>query len=165
MVAIRDLIGVIQYHANSDIEAILQKQIARIGDALEYLETGPLSEIKDFKVDKEDPTLSGYEAMKAGSLKTQWEAYIKEKYETAITSLNTKLETYIKDLDDLATKAKVTRSLVKPDKRGTASPNGLLCGQESDKARMKKRIELLKAEYAKNKGKWKSPYSTSPKVS
>ena len=158
MVAIRDLIGVIQYHTNPAIEEILKKQIARIGVALEYLETGPLTKIKDFKVDKASSALSEYKAMDAGSLKTQWEAYIKEKHETVVTTLNTKLETYIKDLDALAKKAMVTRSLAKPDRRGTGSPNGPFCGKEPNKVNMKQRIELLKAEYAKVKGTWKSPY-------
>lgn len=159
-VAIRDLIGVIQYHTTPAIEKILKDQIARIGVALEYLEgkDGPLSKI-EYVFDPAKPTVkSKYEPMSTGSLKTQWEAYIKKKHEAVVKTLNDKLETYIKDLDSMATKAKVTRSLVKPDRRGAGNPNGLLCGQESDKARMKKRIELLKAEYAKVKGSWKSPY-------
>ncbi|CAI6331882.1 unnamed protein product [Periconia digitata] len=158
--AVRDLIGVIRYHTDANVEKILKAQIARIGVALEYLEKkdGPLSKI-DYIFDPANPaTISKYEAMKEGSLKSQWDTYIKELHASVVKSLDDKLEKYVNNLEAAAKKSGVKRSLVKPDRRGAGNPNGPLCGQEADKAKMKKRIDLLVAEYNKVKGTWKSPY-------
>lgn len=176
VVALRDLVGVQKYHATPEIATILTDQIDRITEALKYLEEGPF---KDYSKDDPNsivnpPVQIKYVQMKEGTLEAQWKEFIKKKHTKVIKDLDTIME-------QLATKLKAAKPVnagqststqppaKKPKtgtgktgsvKRGTGEVNGPFCGQESDGAAMKKRIDAVLAEYNKWKGKWTNPYAS-----
>ena len=125
-------------------------QIDRIGAAFEYLESGP--QMTTTFADIKDPSkIIKYTPMKT-SLKFQWEKYMKERYDSRILEIETLMETWVKDIE----RAKVKRSLVNADKRGTGITRSNMCGEETNKGDMNKRIDLVLEAY-RNRGKWKNP--------
>jgi hypothetical protein len=148
--SLRDILAVYTYHADPAIQKIMTAQVDRIGAAFEYLENGPLK-----TATFDDLTNAGkkikYNPMTT-SLKSQWEDYMKEKYTSRISEIEKLMETYAKRLEG----AKVKRSLINAEKRGTGKTNSDMCGEESNKANMNKRIDLVLKAY-KNRGKWTSP--------
>ena len=143
VVALRDIIGVYRYHSYSEVQEILTAQVNRIGTALKYLEQGPLKTLK---------IPGGYEPMKP-SLESQWDTYMKARYASVISGIESTMKTLTEDLE----KAKVKRGWLSRLKRGTGSTVGPLCGQEKDKKKMNDRIALLLKEYKDVKDKWKNP--------
>ncbi|KAL1607277.1 hypothetical protein SLS59_002240 [Nothophoma quercina] len=139
IVALRDIIGVYRYHTYPEIQKILTMQIERIGAAFKYLENGPLKS-------------PSYKPMST-TLESQWNAYMKAKYASIITDI----ETTMKDLTDDLKKTKVKRGWLELLRRGAGKTTSSLCGQESDEAKMNARIDLLLKEYEAVKGKWKNP--------
>ena len=77
---------------------------------------------------------------------------MKERYDSRILEIETLMETWVKDIE----RAKVKRSLVNADKRGTGITRSNMCGEETNKGDMNKRIDLVLEAY-RNRGKWKNP--------
>jgi hypothetical protein len=150
VVGLRDIIAVYTYHADPAIQTILTAQIDRIGAAFEYLETGPLK-TATFD-DPKDPTKRvNYTPMKT-SLKSQWESYMKGIYTSRISEIEKLMETWVKDLKG----AKVKRSMINAEKGGVGSIRSVMCGEESNKSDMNKRIDLVLKTY-ENRGQWTNP--------
>jgi hypothetical protein len=139
LVALRDIIGVYKYHSYSEIQSTLTAQIDRVGTAFKYLEDGPLK-------------ATAYKPMPT-SLESQWNAYIKSKYSSVITDIESTMKSLKEDLEQ----AKVKRDWFSLLKRGAGKTTGPLCGLEPDKTKMNNRIALLVKEYEAVKGKWKNP--------
>jgi hypothetical protein len=150
VVGLRDIIAVYTYHADPAIQKILTAQVDRIGAAFEYLENGPLR-TATFS-DPNDPLkTTKYTPMKT-SLRSQWEEYMKEKYDSRISEIEKLMEKWVQDIE----RAKVKRSLANAEKRGTGVTRSSMCGEESNKADMNKRIDLVLKAY-RNRGKWTNP--------
>jgi hypothetical protein len=150
VVGLRDIIAVYTYHADPAIQTILTAQIDRIGTAFEYLETGPLKTATF--VDPKDPTKRINYTPMPTSLKSQWESYMKGIYDRRISEIEKLMEDWAKDLKG----AKVKRSLINAEKRGVGSIRSVMCGEESNKSDMNKRIDLVLKMY-ENRGQWTNP--------
>ena len=150
VVALRDIIGVYQYHTTPEIKTILTAQVNRIGAAFEYLETEPLKAITWPNLQDPKKPIK-YQPM-ATSLKAQWDKYMKDKYDSVITDIEEVMETWTDKLN----KGRVKRALLNAEKRGTGNTRSDLCGEEPNKVNMNKRIDLVLKAYA-GKGTWKNP--------
>ncbi|KAF2635478.1 hypothetical protein P280DRAFT_523023 [Massarina eburnea CBS 473.64] len=147
VVALREIIAVWGYHATPSVQAIMTTQVNRIGDALKYLEDGPLKNI-DFSDPKDSTKTIKYQPM-ASPLKTQWDDYMKTRYASVKQDLEKTMSDWVPKLQAATAK----RSLMTVEKRGTKNNLGPRCAEEPDRAKMKFRINSIDRVY-KTKGAW-----------
>jgi hypothetical protein len=132
--------GIVQYHNDWFVKEIMRAQVRRVGAALEYLEK---KVVNDAEWINKDGKRIRYEY---ADLQKQWIDWIKGKHQERLGKLNKALD------DNLKVFLPGTPSIVRKwDYSGVFSraaaedPN---CGEETNEATMKKRVEMLVA--AKN---------------
>jgi hypothetical protein len=137
-----DVMGLVYYHDDPYIRAIMRAQVERIGNAWEYLETKILPGTTWIDGDgKPHP-------FQAKGLKQQWLEFMKKKHSTHLKRIKDALKAKVSIFEgnpSVTTKVKRWDFLGLFSKRvATVPPN---CGTETDSDRMKTRVELLLTAY------------------